>query len=149
MTGDSYQIPLIITTPEQVSDWSGERRSTALLLDATESGFFDDVRGWLEVVSADRARSGFMAVSAGPSPVRAGHAVGKMRASHGTACTCCVVRAPVAAQMLALFQARARGLRGFFRSIVLVVSPGQVTAVEASLQADSPVLSLFKIQAER
>lgn len=64
-------------------------------------------------------------------------------ADHGSGCACCVVRPLQADPLTRLFQARARGEIGFFRSLVASLPEPEADSLRAALVSDPFLCSRF------
>ncbi|NHO32126.1 hypothetical protein [Acetobacter fallax] len=155
MATDSHKIPLIVATPGRLAAWPGGTKRESLLLDATTQGLDGSGDGWLVTVRAESGGSGFraegMADGFQGSGFRGSGLSGRGPApaglSHGRSCPCCVWREPLTSQLLALFQARARGECAFFRRVAVAVFSDGMARVSALLEADAITGGLFNIQA--
>ena len=67
-------------------------------------------------------------------------AEGPGTAVHGSGCACCTGRAEQARALVQLFQARAKGTVGFFRTVTAVLLPEEAAVLRGLLESD-PFLS--------
>ena len=83
------------------------------------------------------SRHGWAAVLRLPS------ALAPQLAGHASGCACCSVRLPQAEPLTRLFQARARGEIGFFRSLVASLPEPEADSLRAVLVSDPFLFSRF------
>jgi len=64
---------------------------------------------------------------------------------HGAACACCIGPAQLGATLMALFQKRARGDIGFFRSLTILVPAGLGHEIRSILARDIFAMAYYRL----